>query len=100
MQDQPQHGQLFQHQDGGYYRYLDMARHADDQEVHVRYEHLWPFESDMPWVRRASEWDGRFLPTTPEQLQEAMKQDRTAAQEAVTRAKAARRAARQAAQGE
>lgn len=100
MQDQAQHGQLFVHQDGGYYRYLGMVRHADDQELHVLYEHLWPFDASLPWVRRASEWDGRFVRTTPEQLQEAMKQDRTAAQEAVTSAKAARRAARQAAQSQ
>jgi hypothetical protein len=85
-------GQLFIHQDGGYYRYLDVARHADDQAVHVRYEHLWPFETGMPWLRRADEWEGRFTPVSEARLQEAMHQDRTAAQESVTRAKAARRA--------
>lgn len=95
MHKQPESGQLFQHTDGGYYRYLDMARHADDQALHVRYEHLWPFEPGMPWLRRVEEWEGRFKPVAEAQLQEAMRQDRTDAQKAVARAKAARRAASQ-----
>lgn len=91
-----EHGQLFQHTDGGYYRYLDQARHADDQAVHVRYEHLWPFETGMPWVRRIHEWEARFKPVSEEQLREAMKQDRAEAQKAVAEAKASRRAAQKA----
>lgn len=93
MQQRPPSGQLFKHQDGGYYRYLDMARHADDQVLHVRYEHVWPFETEGdPWVRRATEWEGRFTPVTQAQLHEAMLQDRASAQEAVALAKATRRA--------
>jgi hypothetical protein len=88
---------IFKHQDGGFYRYLDLAQHADDKSVHVRYEHLWPFETGLPWLRRLDEWESRFKPVTEAELQEAMKQDRTAAQEAVTRAKAERRAKRDAA---
>ena len=96
MQAQPQSDNLFQHQDGGFYRYLGMAQHADDKSLLVLYEHLWPFEAGLPWVRRPEEWnDGRFEPTTTAQLAEAMKQDRKEAQEAVARAKAARRAAKQ-----
>lgn len=93
MQQRPPAGQLFKHQDGGYYRYLDMARHADDQALHVRYEHVWPFETGGdPWVRRATEWESRFTAVTEAQLQEAMQEDRAGAQDAVTRAKASRRA--------
>lgn len=88
-----QSGQLFQHVDGGYYRFLDLAQHADDRAVHVRYEHLWPFETGLPWLRRIEEWEARFTPVSEAQLQEAMRQDRTIAQQAVANAKAARRAA-------
>lgn len=90
----PNPGQFFRHTDGGYYRYLGHARHADDQAEHVVYEHVWPFETaGLPWLRRVNEWADRFVPVTREQLAEAMRQDREAAQAAVVAAKAARRAA-------
>lgn len=52
MQDQSQAPQLFKHQDGGYYRLLGMGRHTDDQSMQVVYEHLWPFEPGLPWIRQ------------------------------------------------
>jgi hypothetical protein len=89
----PNPGQFFRHTDGGYYHSLGHALHADDQAVHVIYEHIWPFETGLPWLRRVDEWAGRFTPVTREQLIEAMQQDRESAQAAVMAAKAARRAA-------
>lgn len=93
MNQRPTPSQMFKHQDGGFYRYLGMTRHTEDQAAHVLYEHVWPFDTaGDPWVRPATEWDSRFTPVTPEQLATAMQQDRTAMQEAIKQAKAARRA--------
>ncbi|RQR65406.1 DUF1653 domain-containing protein [Burkholderia sp. Bp9125] len=92
-------GQLFQHQDGGIYQFLALARHTDDQVEYVIYEHVWPFESGQVWARPAYEWESRFTPITRAALREAQKQDRMDAQKAVSSAKTARRAAASAAKG-
>ena len=90
-------GQLVRHPDGGIYRYISPARHTEDGSLLSLYEHVWPFEtSDIPWARPAAMWASRFTPISELELTVAMKEDRTQAQEAVTRAKAARRAAAEA----
>jgi hypothetical protein len=91
-------GQLVRHTDGGIYRYLSPARHSEDQSVLYLYEHVWPFDvSDIPWARPAAMWASRFTPISELELAVAMKEDRLQAQQAVARAKAARRDAAQAA---
>ncbi|WP_063805090.1 DUF1653 domain-containing protein [Burkholderia ubonensis] len=85
-------GQLVRHQDGGIYRYHSTARHTDDKAELVVYEHVWPFEAGQLWARPAHEWPSRFTPIMSADLREAQKQDRRAAQSAVTNAKAERRA--------
>lgn len=88
-----QPGQLIRHQDGGIYRYHSTALHTDDKAELVVYEHVWPFDAGQLWARPAYEWPSRFTPITTTDLREAQKQDRLAAQAAVTNAKATRRAA-------
>lgn len=83
----------FRHTDGGLYRFVADARHSEDQSAVVVYEHLWPFTPGV-WVRPAQEFQERFAPIEEAFVQAAMQGDRTAAQEAVNSAKAARRAAR------
>lgn len=93
MQNRPESGQIFQHQDGGYYRYLGMVRHSDNQAPHVMYEHVWPFDTEGDaWVRPVIEWDSRFMAVTQQQLHDAMALDRLATQEAIKEHKAQRRA--------
>lgn len=90
----PAAGELFRHIDGGLYQFHMRVRHSDDQAPLFIYEHLWPFDTaGDPWARPAHEWASRFTPITREELEQAMKQDRTHAQAAVTEAKAKRRAA-------
>lgn len=87
-------GRLLRHKDGGYYRILDSGRSTVDQSELIRYEHVWPFHADLPWLRPAKEFTyDRFTPVYQSELDEAMKQDRIEAQLAVTRAKEARKAA-------
>lgn len=90
----PTPGQLYRHIDGGYYRFLTQARHADNLSVLNVYEHLWPFPNQMPWARPASEWASRFVPVTQQELEHAMRGNRKAAQTTVTEAKSRRRAAK------
>jgi hypothetical protein len=86
-------GQLFRHTDGGIYRFLSCARHAEDQAPLVIYEHVWPFDPGATWARPAREWPSRFTPITARELGLAMREDQEVAQQAVINAKAARRAA-------
>jgi hypothetical protein len=87
-------GQLVRHTDGGIYRFISPARHTEDESLLYLYEHVWPFETaDIPWARPAVMWASRFTPISELELAVAMKEDRAAAQEAVNRAKAARREA-------
>ncbi|MEX3984033.1 hypothetical protein AB4Y45_34150 [Paraburkholderia sp. EG287A] len=87
-------GALIRHQDGGLYRFVGYARGTEDTGLRMLYNHVWPFDAtDIPWDRPAVEWASRFTPITEQDLVEAMKQDRTQAQQAVIDAKAARRAA-------
>ncbi|MBV1776492.1 DUF1653 domain-containing protein [Burkholderiaceae bacterium DAT-1] len=81
---------FFRHIDGGYYRYVSLARHADDQSDVVVYEHLWPFNPGV-WVRAAAEFHSRFTEISAEQVDQALKGNREAAQEAVNQAKRERR---------
>jgi hypothetical protein len=85
-------GQLVRHQDGGIYRYHSSARHTDDQSELVVYEHVWPFATGQVWTRPAHEWPSRFTPISNDDLREAQQQPRAAAQAAITKAKATRRA--------
>lgn len=90
----PARGELFRHTDGGIYRFVGQARHTEDQSVLFLYEHVWPFEvSEIPWARPAEMWTSRFTRITQQDLVHAMREDRLRAQQAVTDAKAARRAA-------
>lgn len=87
-------GQLFRHVDGGFYRFVALGRHTDDRSLVVVYEHVWPFEAGLHYVRPAKEWiPERFAPATEQSLQEAMRVEQGQAQAEVTVAKAARRAA-------
>ena len=88
----PEPGQLFRHADGGVYRFITTAKHAEDGTQMMVYHHIWPFEPDT-WVRAADEWPTRFTPMSQSELVEVTAGDRTDAQAAVTQAKATRRAA-------
>ena len=59
-------GQMFQHKDGGIYKFVQVVRYSDRvSEDGVLYEHVWPFEKGM-WVRPVGEWaDDRFVPIGP-----------------------------------
>ncbi|MBB5016932.1 hypothetical protein HNQ59_000194 [Chitinivorax tropicus] len=81
----------FQHIDGGLYRFITEARHADNAQPVIVYEHLWPFEPGI-WVRNAVEFQQRFTPIDAAIVQAQMQGNRQAAQQTVTAAKAARRA--------
>ncbi len=83
----------FRHIDGGLYRFIYHARDADTAGPVVVYEHLWPFEAGI-WVRRADEFFARFSPVSPEFVEQALAGDREQAQQAVSSAKALRRAER------
>lgn len=85
-------GQLFRHQDGGYYQLVTCARHTNDLHPVVVYAHVWPFEPST-WVRPIQEWESRFTRCTSAELSDAMLSDRAVAQAKITAAKAARRAA-------
>lgn len=90
----PKQGQLVRHIDGGIYRFVGLSQHTDDQSLMYNYHHIWPFEqSVIPWARPSDQWGSRFVPITEQDLEEAMRQDRAQAQQAVLEAKAARRAA-------
>jgi len=87
-------GDLVRHQDGGLYRFVGYARGTDETGLRMLYDHVWPFApTDIPWDRPAVEWESRFTRITEQDLMKAMQQDRALAQEAVSAAKAARRAA-------
>jgi Protein of unknown function (DUF1653) len=84
-------GTTYRHTDGGYYRFVTLARNADDQSARVIYQHIWPFEPSV-WDRAAEEWLTRFKQVTQAEVDEAcLLGNRDAAQKAVTEAKAARR---------
>lgn len=80
----------YRHQDGGLYRSICVARHADDGSEVVVYEHLWPFEPGV-WVRNKEAFLQRFRETSEAACREAMQQDQEQARQAVQQAKAARR---------
>ena len=40
----PEPGQLFRHADGGVYRFVTTAKHAEDGTQMMVYHHIWPFE--------------------------------------------------------
>ncbi len=83
----------YRHIDGGLYRLLHNARHADDASEVIVYEHLWPFEPGI-WVRRADEFRQRFHAIDAGAYQAIVCADRISYQQQVTAAKAARRASR------
>lgn len=58
-------GQMFQHKDGGIYRFEQVVRYSDRPTNGVMYVHVWPFEQGV-WVRPIEEWtEDRFVPITP-----------------------------------
>lgn len=89
----PEAGGLYQHQDGGIYRYLHSAKSSEDQAELYIYEHLWPFDAGQVWARPAHEWGSRFTRIRSVDLILAKTQAQDDAQQAVKDAKAARRAA-------
>jgi hypothetical protein len=90
----PARGQLVRHTDGGIYRFVGLSQSTEDQSLSHLYDHVWPFEPTLvPWARPSEQWGTRFVAITEADLAEAMKQNRAQAQQAVTEAKAARRAA-------
>ena len=80
----------YRHIDGGLYRSISLARHADDGSLVMVYEHLWPFEPGV-WVRDKDEFELRFLETSEAAYVAAMQGDREQARQAVQNAKASRR---------
>lgn len=80
----------YRHVDGGLYRSISLARHADDGSVVMVYEHLWPFEPGV-WVRGKDEFEQRFIETSEAACIAAMQEDREQARQAVQKAKASRR---------
>jgi len=85
--------QYFRHIDGGLYRFVAYARSADTAGDVVVYEHLWPFERGL-WVRDRADFEARFKPIEFAVVNQAMSENREAAQQQVNAAKAARRAAK------
>jgi hypothetical protein len=84
----PERG-LYLHQYGGLYEVLGVAEHTEDKssEPLVIYKHLWPFTPGDLKARPLSQWEGRFRAISEETLDAAMRDDRQAAQDAVTHAK-------------
>lgn len=81
-------GKLFQHTDGGFYRFRGLSRSTVDQSMCVVYEHVWPFLPDAEhtfWHRPITEWTSRFTEVTEADLENAMKQDRLLAQAEIIR---------------
>lgn len=93
----PTPGTTYRHTDGGLYRFLMEAKDCENLEPLYIYQHLWPFER-LTWVRKASEWAERFTTVEAFIVTKEMLGDRETAQNAVVQAKAARRAAKAAAQ--
>lgn len=83
----------YRHVDGGIYRLLHCARHADDTSEVIVYEHLWPFEPGV-WVRNAEEFRMRFFSISAEECRQIMSEERAAYQALVLAAKAHRRNAK------
>lgn len=76
-------GKLFQHTDGGFYRYKGLSRCSVDQSTWVIYEHVWPYLPELLrpfWHRPLDEWQSRFTEVPEEALEEAMKKNRVLAQ--------------------
>lgn len=81
---------FYRHVDGGLYRFIAEAFHSDDASEVIVYEHVWPFTPSI-WVRPTHEFRTRFSPVDKHEVDEAMRGDQQAAQQAVNTAKAARR---------
>jgi hypothetical protein len=81
----------YRHTDGGIYHFVKFVRLASNGNRAVEYQHVWPFPVET-WVRELTEWAARFAPISVAELEAAQAGDRQAAQEAVIRAKAERRA--------
>lgn len=90
-----QKGQLFLHQDGGFYKFDKVILSASDQSTLVVYEHLWPFEPSS-WGRNIEEFEANFKPTTKEVYRASCDRVREEVQKEVQEHKAARRAKRDA----
>lgn len=53
-------GQLFMHRHGGVYRLLSVATDADRKSLVAVYEHVWPFDDRLVFVRDAAQFVERF----------------------------------------
>lgn len=89
----PHAGAIVRHQDGGFYQFLGPARHTEDQSHLCIYMHLWPFTPGEMWARPMDEWASRFTACSMADYNDAVLNDQAKAQQIVTEAKAARRAA-------
>jgi hypothetical protein len=84
--------QFFQHTDGGLYRLKELSTSTVDKSTWVVYEHVWPFEPST-WHRPLAEWESRFTQVSATVIVEAVKGNREAAQEEITRKREARKSA-------
>jgi hypothetical protein len=84
-------GQLFQHIDGGFYKFEKSVWFADDGDELVIYAHIWPFPV-MESARRADEFLVKFTPITEQDLAKAQETPREEFQLEIRAHKAERRA--------
>jgi hypothetical protein len=92
-------GNFYRHVDGGCYQVVMRGKDTETSVEMVAYIHRYPF--DPTWsFRTAENFDGmtdgrrRFTPITVVEAEVMMKMDRSVAQQNVSTARAARRAAR------
>ena len=84
-------GQLFQHIDGGFYKFEKSVWFADDGDELVIYAHIWPFPV-MESARRADEFLAKFTPITQEDWNKAQETSREEYQLKIRAHKAERKA--------
>ena len=87
-------GQLFQHVDGGFYKFEKSVWFADDEDELVIYQHVWPFTKST-WARRSSEFLAKFTPIEKHVLDGARKTKKEIFQAKIAENKKQRRALNQ-----
>lgn len=83
-------GQLFQHIDGGIYKFEKSVWFADDDDELVIYTHIWPFPV-IESARRADEFLAKFNPIKEGDLAKAQETAREEFQLKIREHKAKRR---------
>lgn len=84
----------YQHIDGGIYRTMQLGKSAENGEVVVIYEHVFPFEGNV-WVRAYSEWTSdRFKRIEHNDVSMIMQRERLVFQAEITARRQARKAAK------